>query len=87
MSLKGNLAKEGCVGKCGMPNDNEDRIDNDRLIHDDIYLESDLCSSKVHHIIAIHIVDMIEYIHIKYMSTDANHADTLLPSFNEKLCR
>ena len=48
-SLKGNLAEGECVGKCGMPNDNEDRIDSDRLMCEGIYLESDLCSSKVHY--------------------------------------
>ena len=35
--LKDNLAEGECVGKCDMPNDNEDRTGSDRLMHDGIY--------------------------------------------------
>jgi hypothetical protein len=84
--LKGDLAEGECVGKCAMHNDNEDRIGSDRIMCEGIYLESDLCSSKVD---AIRIVDVIEYIHIKYMALMLIMLirSCRLSSFNEKLCR
>ena len=60
MSLKGNLVKGECDGKCGMPDDNDVVIGFCVTAY-----TREQPSSQAPHIVAIHIVDLIEYIHIK----------------------